>query len=61
LIEPEDDSCGDADGGHEGMRAAIITRLDAPPILEPSEHVFNCVALLIESCVVLNRRFRVGF
>ena len=44
LIDPEDDGCGDSDGGHEGVGAAIIAGVDAPPVFEPAEHIFDFVA-----------------
>jgi len=25
LIDPEDDGCGDGDGGHEGVGASVVT------------------------------------
>jgi hypothetical protein len=34
------------------MCAAIVTRVDAAPILKLSEHIFDFVALAIEQCVV---------
>ena len=27
MIEPEDDGCGDADGGHEGVGASVVNAL----------------------------------
>ena len=44
LIDPEDDGCGDSDGGHEGVGAAIIAGVDAPPVFEPTEHILDFVA-----------------
>ena len=41
------------------MRAAIVARVDAAPILEPAEHDFDFMALTIERCVVSDRRFAV--
>ena len=40
-LQPEDDSGGDADGGHEGVRASVVTGADTPPVLEPAEHVLD--------------------
>ena len=34
MIEPEDDGGGDADGGHEGVGAAVVAGVDAPPVLD---------------------------
>src|SRR3546814_19427219 len=39
LIEPEDDGCSDADGRHEGVGKAIVSGVDAAPVLEPVEHI----------------------
>jgi hypothetical protein len=52
LIDPEDDGCSDADGGHEGVRAAVIASVDTPPVFEPAEHDLDFVALAVENCVV---------
>jgi hypothetical protein len=62
LIEIEDDGSGDTDGGEEGVGATVITHGDAPPVLEPAEHIFNLVALLVELPVVfdLDLRFFLG-
>jgi hypothetical protein len=48
LIEPEGEACGESDGGHEGVSASGV---DASPVLEASEHVFDLVALAIERAV----------
>jgi hypothetical protein len=34
------------------MGAAVVSGVDAPPILEPSEHCLDLVALLIEDGVM---------
>jgi hypothetical protein len=39
--EPEDDGCGESDGGEESSRASIEARSDAAPILEAAEHILN--------------------
>ena len=39
---------GDADGGHEGVGASVVAGVDAPPVLEPAEHVLDLVPLAIE-------------
>jgi hypothetical protein len=61
LIDPEDDSCGDANGGHEGMSASVVAGVDTPPVLEPAEHVFDLVALPIERAIVFDLDLTVGF
>ena len=55
MREPDDDSCGDADGGHEGVGAAVIAGMDAAPVLELAEHVFDLVALAIEHGIVRDK------
>lgn len=61
LIKPEDDGCGDADGGHEGMGASVVAGVDTAPVLEFAEHVLDPVALSVEHCVMWDRHFAVGF
>jgi hypothetical protein len=39
------------------MGASVIAGSDAPPILEPCEHILDFVALLIERLVVGQRDF----
>ena len=34
------------------MGAAVVSGVDAPPIFEPSEHVFDFVALLVDEGVI---------
>ncbi len=36
------------------MCASVVTDVDAPPVLESAEHVFDLVALAIERIVVLD-------
>ena len=57
LSDPKDDDGCDADGGHEGMSASVVASVDAPPIFELSEHVFDLVPLAIESA----RSCSIGF
>ena len=52
MIDPEDDCCGDGDGGHEGVSASVIAGVDAPPVFEPSEHDLDFVTLAVEHGVV---------
>ena len=53
--EPEDGGGGDDDGGHEGVGAAVVASMDAPPILEAPEHTF-AMALTVEGAVVCDGR-----
>ena len=53
MIEPEDDGCCDADGGHEGVGAAVIAGVDASPILDFGEQVLDQVALFVDCLVVV--------
>jgi len=43
------------------MGAAIITGMNAAPILEPAEHVLDLVTLTIERSVVFDRDPTIGF
>jgi hypothetical protein len=43
------------------MRASVVTRVDASPILEPAEHILDFVTLAIERAVMLDRYFSIGF
>jgi hypothetical protein len=52
LIEPEDESRGEGDGGEEGVRASVVSGVDTPPVLEAGEEVFDFVPLAIEDRVV---------
>ena len=52
MIEPEDDGGGDADGGHEGVGAAVVTGGDASPVLEAGKQVLDLLALAVEVFVV---------
>lgn len=59
LIDPEYDCCSEADGGHEGMGATIVACVDAPPVLDPAEHVLDLVPLSIERRIVWDWHFPV--
>ena len=59
MRQPEDDGCGDADGGHERVGASVVTCMDAAPVLEFAEHVLDLVTLAVEGGVVRNRDFAV--
>ncbi len=61
MIEPEDDGCCDADGGHEGVGAAVIAGVDASPILDFGEQVLDQVALFVDCLVVVILHLSVGF
>ena len=61
MIEPEDDGCSDADSGHECVCASVIASVDASPVLEFSEHVFDLVPLAIELLVMRDMDFAIGF
>ena len=43
------------------MGAAVVSGVDAPPVFEAPEHVFDSVALFVEDGVMRNRGFAVGF
>ena len=60
MIEPEDDGCGDADGGHEGVGVAVVSRMDAASVFEFSEHVLDLVAFAIEGPIVRDMQLSIG-
>jgi hypothetical protein len=41
--------------------AAVVSGVDAPPIFEPSEHIFDFVALFVEDGVIRDGDLPVGF
>ena len=43
------------------MGATVVSGVDAAPVLDPPEHVFDAVALLVEDGVVRDRDLPVGF
>ena len=43
------------------MCASVIACVDAPPILELSEHVLDFMAVPVEATVIWNLDFAVGF
>lgn len=55
LIDPEEDDCGDADCGEE-VWAQRSQRVDSSPILEPTEHVLDFVALSGLRCSITSGR-----
>ena len=60
MRQPEDEVSSDADGGHEGVGAAVIAGVNAPPVLELPEHVLDLVTLAIEGRIVLNEHLAVS-
>jgi hypothetical protein len=54
FIDPEEDGVCEADGGHEGVGAAVIAHGGAAPVLEPAEHVFDAASLAVELPVMLD-------
>jgi hypothetical protein len=43
------------------MGASVVTGVDAPPVLEPAEHILNFVTLAIELSVMFDWYFPIGF
>ena len=43
------------------MRASIIAGVDAPPVLELAEHIFDFMALAIKRLIMGDRYLAVGF
>ena len=52
MRKPKDDSCGDADGGHRGVCAAVVAGVNASSVLELPKHIFDFGTLAIENCIV---------
>ncbi len=51
--KPEHDGCGQCDGSEEDLLAAVISRRDTPPVLEPAEHdLDHCPAV---RCAAISR------
>ena len=42
------------------MGASVVAGMDAAPVLEPAEHVFDLVALMVEDFIVVDLDFAVG-
>jgi hypothetical protein len=61
LIQPEDHSCRDADCGHEGVGASVVSCVDAAPVFEFSEHVLDLVLLAVERLFMRDMDFAIGF
>ena len=55
--QPKYDGCGDADCREVGMGATVVSGVDAPPVFEAPEHVFDSVALFVEDGVYAGSRF----
>jgi hypothetical protein len=43
------------------MGATVISGVDAPPVFEAAEHVFDSVALFVKDGVIRDRDLPVGF
>lgn len=41
------------------MGASVVAGVDAPPVLEPAEHILDLVPLTIEHPIMFDRRFSV--
>src|SRR3546814_11415268 len=50
--EPEDDACGERDGGEEGPGALVVMRSHPPPVLEATEPDHDPVAALVAPLVL---------
>lgn len=52
--EPEDDGCGESDGGEEDVGASVVAGCDAPPVFQAPEHDFDAVAAFVATLVVFD-------
>ena len=43
------------------MCASVVAGVDAPPILEPAEHVLDLMALAVERAVMFDSYFSIEF
>ena len=59
IAGAKNDDGGEDDDGHEDVGAAIVAGVDASPVLEAAENVFDAMALAVERLVV--GRLAVGF
>ncbi len=55
MIEVEGDGGCDADGGEEGVGAAVVASGDTPPVFQLCEHVLDLVPLTVESPVMRDK------
>jgi hypothetical protein len=49
----------DCDGSHEDVCASVVSGMDASPVLDAAEHVFDFVSLPVEELVVFDGLFSV--
>ena len=59
IVDPENDGCCYADGGHKGVGTSVVGGVDKSPVFKPSEHDFDFVALAVEHGVVRDMDFAV--
>ena len=52
IVDPENDGCCYADGGHKGVGTSVVACVDAPPVFQASEHDLDFMALSVEHGVV---------
>ena len=52
IVDPENDGCCYADGGHKGVGTTVVAGVDAPPVFQASEHDLDFMALSVEHGVV---------
>src|SRR3546814_10827850 len=52
--QPEYDGCGEGYGGEEGLRAPVIARCDAAPVLEAAEHDLDAAPAFVAALIVFD-------
>ena len=57
LTEPIDYGSCECDGGHEGVGASALARLDAPLVFQFSGHILDFVLLAAEFLVEVSRQY----
>ena len=58
-----ENGCGKGDGGEEDLWAPVVSRGDAPPVLEPAEHDLDAVPAFVAALIMFEGRlpcFRPG-
>ena len=43
------------------MSASVVAGMNASPVLEPAEHIFDLVALAVQHAIMFNADLAIGF
>lgn len=58
FSQPEDDGCGEGDGGEEDLRAPFVTGCNTPPVLEPADMIWMRLQLCLSCLTGIPRGLR---